>query len=211
MDHLIWVLITVSFLGIVVGFFIFKKPFLSLFLKRMIFMCSIWDWIKCVVYCSLSISLVFAGFERWYYFRDDLSHSKNLQLVDLSYADQIEVEAYLISEENVSKAFLLEGFIANEDWSMHSFDQHNKRKTFYKVIRIKNKGGIPICGILKSSTSKEFRRIEVPPLPPYMSEFKNIVLCGDRAVKKKYKTPLKLFFEWERLYFGGLKNDAEHM
>ncbi len=187
-------LVAIAFFGAIIGLIFFKRRVFNPFIKKTPSRLSIWTWIKRITYLSLSMLLLFATFERWYYFHDDISYSKKSVEVDLSYANQIEVEGYLTTEENVS------GVFSGKEPFPRLFQKKKGGVVFYKVIRIKNTGDFPIYGILKSTDPKRFQRINVPPLPPRMSDFKSIVLWGYHFSEDPLNIPANLDFEWESIY-----------
>ena len=189
--------------ALIFSFVKLKKKCFDPFINASKLRFSIWNWTKRASLIALSICLIVASFDRWYYFHDEIAYSKKSLAVDLSYADQIEVEAYLMSELNLVDLF--EGLSPNPDRQEmeDGFDKEQKPSDprFYLVIRVKNKGDIPIYGILEDSVNgKKIREIDVPPLSPNMSDFKNIVLWTYRSERSVPGPYPKIELKWKQIY-----------
>lgn len=190
MNDLTFILIC---LFLIIGYFPFKKYVFSPFIKKSPLRLYVWKRIKWGIYLVLSVLLLFATFERWYYFRDEIACSKQSLEVDLSYADQIEVEAYLTTKENLADVF--EGKIVRENLL-----KNKKKSICYKVIRVKNKGNLPIYGILQDTSPERLRKVNVPPLPPHMEEFKSIIVWEPVYTEDRLYQNIDLKFKWEKIY-----------
>ena len=190
---MLWFLLFVACVWILIFLFIkLKKKFFDPFIAASLLRLSIWKWTKRVILLALTANLLVSTFERWYYFHDDIAHSKKSLEIELSYADQVEIEAFLTPESNVADLF--QGKLPPE----MTEDPKNKStgKICYVVIRIKNKGDLPIYGTL----THNFQDIDVPPLPPNMSDFKSIIVW-----KYSFQTPIlgsyeKLELKWKKIY-----------
>ena len=69
---------------------------------------------------------------------------------------------------------------------------------FYLVLRLKNTGNQPVWGVLNVTTSEGLKMtVDVPPLPPKMTEFKMIVQQSNFGRKGAYPT---LDTKWHFLY-----------
>jgi hypothetical protein len=180
-------------LAVIIGYFPFKNRVFSPFIGKSPRRRFIWNRIKWSIYFVLSVLLLFATFERWYYFRDEIACSSRSLEVNLSYADQIEVEAYLTTKEKLADVF--EGKIVKENLL-----KNKKGSICYKVIRVKNKGSLPIYGILKDTGPERLRDVNVPPLPPHMDEFKSIIVWEPVYTEDRLYQNIELNFRWEKIY-----------
>ncbi len=185
--------------GVLVFLFIqMKKKLFDPFIAASKLRFSIWNWTKRVILIALSISLLISTFERWYYFHDEIAYSEKSLEVDPSYADQIEVEAYMTDEENLAEIF--KGNLPELKVEQPDKNKNSSNSVRYMVIRIKNKGDLPIYGILEDSNPRGIQDVNVPPLPPHMSDFKNIVLWkywANRDSSVPYST---LDLKWKQIY-----------
>ncbi len=170
-----------------------KKKFFDPFIAASSVRFTIWNWTKRVVLLALSVSLLLATFERWYYFHDDIAHSNKSAEIDLSYAEQIEVEAYLTREEYLVDLF--EGKLPGEE-TTNLKDQPDDQ-ICYLIIRLKNRGDLPIYGTLKP---KHFPDVDVPPLPPNMAEFKNIIVSDFFSKDQIPNSYEKEEVQWKKIY-----------
>ncbi|MBX7066593.1 MAG: hypothetical protein K1X28_05130 [Parachlamydiales bacterium] len=132
-----------------------------------------------------SIFFISAAVHRLYYFHDEMIYAGKRNL-NPAYANQIEVETYLMSEPNLINLF--QGEPPNPDkrdinsqkvfWSGGRFPGPLDPR-FYLVIRVKNNGDQTAWGVLNYTYEDQFvRHIDVPPLPAKMCDFKNIVLLA---------------------------------
>ena len=179
-----WFFIALVFIFYKFGKFIGKgfKRFLSVSNLRR----TIWEWIKRLFFITTSLLLIISTFQRWYYFHDEMAYLGNSKYLNPSYASHVEVEAYLMSLQNVIDLF--EGNLPNPDTQTIFVDSPIDKNyphvpsdpRYYLVIRIKNKGPQALWGILDYFVDgQKMREIDVPPLPPEMKDFKNIVLQAD--------------------------------
>jgi hypothetical protein len=174
---------------------------------------TVWEWTKRLFYTVTALLLLVATFQRWYYFHDEMVYAGNPKQLDPAYASQVEVEAYLMSLQNVIDLF--EGKPPNPDKATIPVDSplykkypHNPSEPrFYLVIRVKNKGPKALWGVLDYFVEgKKMREIDVPPLPSDMKDFKNIVLQADfiwKHIPPKIGTfgPYPdLETKWQKLY-----------
>ena len=170
-----------------------KKKFFDPFIAASPLRFSIWNWTKRVILLALATSFLICTFERWYYFHDDIAHSKKSAEIDLSYAEQIEIEAYLTLEEYVVDLF--EGKLplaAKRDLDNKPFNE-----VCYLVIRLKNMGDVPIYGALDP---RYFPDVDVPPLPPNMQEFKSIIVSKSFSEERIPDSYEKWELQWKKIY-----------
>ncbi|MBM3197991.1 MAG: hypothetical protein FJZ58_01890 [Chlamydiae bacterium] len=147
---------------------------------------ALWKWI--CIGMSSSLSLFFMGIviDRWAHHHDDMAYTIDPRDEDPSYASQIETEVFVSVLPDIAKIFegetlspeRLEHTPIAEPWGI----SHPYRNVYvfqgWFVIRIKNKGSKIAFGRLRLMDQKKgsYTLIDVPPLPPYMEEFANIVL-----------------------------------
>ncbi len=164
-------------------------------------------YIKWAFFLIASIFLLFGGVRRLYYFHDEMIYAGGSKDLNPAYADQIDVELYLMSLPNVIDLF--EGKSPNPDtceitwdeWSKHNNPDDLTRPRTYLVVRLKNRGDQIAWGVLEHTVEgrKIKRMIDVPPLAPQASGFKNIILFPGRAKNIPGPYP-ELKASWLKLY-----------
>lgn len=154
----------------------------------------IWEWTKRIVLAALSLQLLFSTWERWYYFHDEMIYGSKYR--DPSYADQIEIETYLMSQQEVAALFAGEPpNPSREEIPLTSdlYKQYPHGPTyprFYLVTRVKNKGDKIFWGTLDCTAEGErITTVDIPPLPPQMQEFKNVVQVAEFVWQKTPPSP----------------------
>jgi hypothetical protein len=162
-----------------------------------------WEWVKRLFWIGLAIPLLIASFERWYYFHDEISYGNKKQL-NPHYASQIDAEVYLMSQENVIALF--EGnppnpdtrFIPERTYSQPYVAPQPADPRFFLVVRIRNHGDQAAWGVLNCFVGEtEGWNVDIPPIPPEMQGYKNIVLLSNDISQGPYP---KLELRWEQLY-----------
>lgn len=167
-----------------------------------------WEWIKGCIYITLSLVLIYGTFHRWYYFHDELPYSGNKKQLNPEYASQVELETYLMSQQNLIDLF--EGKSPSPDMEFMDKDKNiaandvPSNPRYFLVVRVKNKGDQVIWGMVDCSVEdREKRKADIPPLPPKMDEFKNIVVFAyDRNIPGPYP---QIRTDWYKLYTSGEK------
>lgn len=199
-------MLTFLFFIACVGIFIFlflklKHKFFNPFISASKLRLSIWNWTKKVILIGLSILLLIGSFERWYYIHDEIRYASKSLALDLSYADQIEMEAYLMNEQDLISLF--EGNPPIPNMTEASYlkakqEPYGDNPMSYFVLRVKNKGDHTIYGVVEDRENGYFvRDINVPPLPPHMTEFKEIVLWSSSSMPGTY--PQK-GIKWKQIF-----------
>lgn len=185
---------------------------------------KVWERSLGTFYAVAGLYLLFGSYQRWHHFHDEMSYEEKREQ-NLAYADQIEVSAYLMNVQNVIDLF--EGkdpdpdcsFVDIDDWDDHirgpgksrgSHSVYNEPTDprFYLVIKVKNNGPQVAFGVLDYIVNgKKSKSIDVPPLPPKMKEYKNIVLqahflyrwtsCPNLGSRGPYP---HLETKWDKLY-----------
>jgi hypothetical protein len=64
-----------------------------------------WDWIKRLFFIIAALILLVGTFQRWHFFHDEIRHTADQKQLNLAYADQIEMEVYLMTQQNVISLF----------------------------------------------------------------------------------------------------------
>jgi hypothetical protein len=167
---------------------------------------KIWEWTKRIFFIGFSIPLLLGTFQRWHYFHDEMIYSGNKKQ-NLAYANQVDVKAYLMSQQNIIDLFEGEAptpdtqTIPDKGETIFYHEQKSSDPRFYLVIGLKNNGDQICWGILENySNEKKAHIIDVPPLGPRMKESKYIVI---RAYPMDQKMPgdyPHLETKWLNLY-----------
>jgi hypothetical protein len=166
---------------------------------------AIGEWIKRVLFICAALPFLIGGYDRWHHYHDEISYGKK-KLLNPGYANQVETEVYLMSDKDVADLF--EGKPPHHDMldiPEHTFNHPSPYLTpkpsdprFFLVIRLKNKGDQVTWGILDYFIDgKQSRQINIPPLPPHMDEYKNVVLLANYILPGPYPT---LEAKWQQLY-----------
>ena len=193
----------ILFMWLIVFIYIrLKRRFFNRFIDASEKRVFIWGWIKRVVLILVSIVLIIGGCERWYYFHDEIAYTDK-NLLDLAYANQIDMEIYLMDQEKLislfkgnppeagthDPSFYRNGFLRPED------------PYFYLVIRVRNRGDKVAWGCLDNHLSdRGLQNIDVPPIQPNMSNFTNIVLWWEGSPKHLPSGYPKPEVTWKKLY-----------
>ncbi len=162
---------------------------------------KIWDSTKKVFFVIASAFLIFNTGHRLYYFHDEMIYAGNRKLLNPDYATQMEVETYLMSQQNVIDLF--EGKPPDPDRTTFSKEQlWTSPKAFdprfYLVVRLRNNGDRMAWGVLDYySDNENISQIDIPPLSPYMTDFKNVVLPALQINTPEYP---QLKSTWHQLY-----------
>lgn len=200
--ELIFLILVAVFLYVLIKK-LFRRYILTTNKKR-----QVWEWVKNCIYIMLSLVLIYGTIHRWYYFHDELPYSGNKKQLNPEYASQIELKSYLMSQQNLIDLF--EGKSPSPDMQ---FMHENKYDTatpsdprYFLVVRVKNKGDRVIWGMVNCLVEGgKNRKVDIPPLPPKMDEFKNIVLFAypyDQNIPGPYP---QIRTDWYKLYTSGEK------
>jgi hypothetical protein len=177
-------------------------PFIHASPKRIF----IWNWTKKVLVILISPFLVFKAIERFYYFHDEVEHTDK-KLLDMAYVDQIETQSYLMDQQSLASLFQEKNNPKPETCpvvfrSIQAKYLPSSQLYFYLVIQIKNKGDRVVWGSLNSYLNeKQLPDIDVPPLPPNMTDFVNIVVWSGKTGKSLPAASCpKLTTAWKEIY-----------
>lgn len=173
-----------------------------------------WMWTKRVLYLAASVWLLIGAFTRLYYFHYEMEYG-DPKLLNPSYSDQIQVESYLMSQQNLIDLF--EGLPPNPDkrslTENETWEELKKPSSprFYLVLRLKNQGDQIAWGSLDFVVNgKKTRQIDVPPLGPNMSNYEIMALRAGQHDKCQFEIERSypnLNTKWSLLY---TKEEAYH-
>jgi hypothetical protein len=186
-----------------------KKRFFTPFIEASMQRITIWNRIKTVIVSVVALFLLFKGIERLHYSHDEIACTDK-KFLDMAYADQVEVEVYLMDQEKLIHLFKgnpPEHGIYNPSKPMDLSCAKTSDPFFYLVIRIKNKGNRTIWGSLEwgplvNYFQKEYMpQVDIPPLPPNMADFTNVVLWSEvEALARLPSFYPNLKTKWVQLY-----------
>jgi len=128
---------------------------------------------------------------------EDLDPASHAFLLDMKYTKHIEVEAYIVTKDQVVKVFSEENAEVKQKTNKELYGQD-----IFLLVRCKNKGDYRSFGTLncKVSDSGEFISIEIMAMPGYMKSFRDSVLPLSRGgIPNDNKTPV-ITFKWKNLY-----------
>jgi hypothetical protein len=166
-----------------------------------------WEWMKRICFVLTTFALLMGTFQRWHFFHDEIKYTADQSHLNLTYAGQIEMEVYLMTQQNVMNLF--EGKPPNPDTQtiLKTSDLYDKPKPdpadprFYLVIRLKNRGDQVAWGILDYFVEGEkTREVEIPSLPSHMRDYKNIILEASRIDKSLPGSYPHLEVKWQQLF-----------
>ena len=180
-----------------------KRRFFNRFIDAKQQRVLIWNWTKRIILLALSLCFLIKGIERWYYFHDEIAYTDE-KFLDMAYADQVEIEVYLMEQ-----AKLISLFKGNppEPGTLQPKPKPYRRwpspldSYFYLVLRVKNKGDRIVWGSLSNRLNERYiPHVDIPPLPPNMTDFTNIVLWSHSTENNLPEAYPKLEVQWKRLY-----------
>lgn len=186
-----------------------KRRFFNRFIDASQKRVLIWGWIKRIVLVLVSIVLIIGGCERWYYFHDEIAYTDK-NLLDMAYADQIDMEVYLMDQEKLISLFKgnpPESGTHDPGVYKNGYPEPED-PYFYLVIRVRNRGDQVAWGCLDNDLNgvRQLEDIDIPPLPPNMSDFTNIVLWWQRSPEYLPDKYPKLEVIWKKLYTSKEEN-----
>ena len=179
-----------------------KRRFFNRFIDASKTRTLVWNLIKRSVMVILSIIFIIKGCERWYYFHDEIEYTDK-KFLDMSYADQIDMQVYLMDQERLISLFKGNPPVPGKHitQSKQNVFPAPTDPYFYLVIRIKNNGNRIVWGSLENHLNETYlRNIDIPPLPPLMEDFTNIVLWWQKPEENLPKDYPNLQIKWKALY-----------
>ncbi|MBS0627265.1 MAG: hypothetical protein JSS09_03530 [Verrucomicrobia bacterium] len=179
-----------------------KRRFFNRFIDASKTRILVWKFIKCSVMIVLSVIFIIKGCERWYYFHDEIEYTDK-KFLDMSYIDQLDMQVYLMDQEKLISLF--KGNPPTPGKHIASSERNvfpsPTDPYFYLVIRIKNKGDRIVWGSLDNRLNEKYlRSIDIPPLPPNMKDFTNIVLWWQETEENLPKDYPNLGIKWKAIY-----------
>ena len=124
---------------------------------------------------------------------DPVSHAF---LSDMKYAKHIEIEAYIVTKDQVIKVFSEENAEVKQKTNKELYGQQ-----IYLLVRCKNKGDYRSFGTLNCRLSNRGSvSIEIEMMPGYMKSFRNTILpLSGEDIPNDNKIPF-FAFKWDNLY-----------